>query len=104
MEGSPVNERSDRDAHSSAPPRVKVRNRKQVEAEERAREAQKLQSWRKAEALAVATWTRLSPEELRSSGGNANKIAGLIQLRYQTTREDSDKQVAAFMTAHVSPA
>ena len=82
--------------------KVRCRNRKQVEAEEKARQTQLLQSWRRAEPLALDTWKRISSEELRSSAGNVHKLAGLIQLRYQTSREESDQQVAAFMTAHVA--
>jgi hypothetical protein len=79
------------------------RSRKQVEAASAAQEAEMLRRWRVALPLAGTTWTRLSPDELRTSRGNVHKLAGLIQLRYQTTREESDRQVAAFIKANVAP-
>ena len=78
------------------------RSRKQTEADVRTREAQLLQLWRKAVPLAAAAWPRLSPDELRASRGNVHRLAGLIQLRYQASRQDSDQQVADFMLAHVT--
>jgi hypothetical protein len=78
------------------------RSRKQIHAASVAQEAEMLRRWRQALPLAGTTWTRLSPDELRISRGNVHKLAGLIQLRYQTTREESDRQVAAFIAANVT--
>ena len=95
-------DRSDQKAEASISQGALRRNRKQTQAAEQAREVQIKQLWRNALPLAIATWPRLSPDELRSSGGNVHKLAGLIQLRYQASRVDSDEQVAAFMLANVS--
>jgi hypothetical protein len=73
------------------------RSRKQLQAEEVARVALIQKRWSAAVPKASTLWSRLSPDELRLSRGNVHKLAGLIQLRYGTTREDSDSQVAAFM-------
>ena len=42
-------------------------------------------------------WPRLDPVELVQARGNTHRLAGLVQLRYQLTREQADQQVAEFL-------
>lgn len=69
-------------------------------AEARAVKAQ----WRTLIADAKATWAKIHPQELASVEGNFHRLAGLVQMRYQVSREESDRQVNAFFDAHRAPA
>ena len=58
--------------------------------------AQRLK-WKAMVPAAQSTWSKLETQELMQMQGNVHKLAGLIQLRYRTSREEADQQVAAFL-------
>lgn len=60
--------------------------------------------WRAMSMAAATVWPRLHPEDLARSEGDFHKLAGVIQQRYQLSREESNRQVLAFFDRHPSPA
>ena len=81
---------------SSPAPKV-LRTRQQRQAAEIAEQAQTRASWKRAMPGAQLRWPKLDQIELVQSLGNKNRLAGLVQLRYQLTREQADQQVAEFL-------
>lgn len=77
-----------------------ARTRKQVQAAEMATQAAILSRWKGLLADAHTTWPKLPSEELAQVRGNLNKLAGMVQLRYQLNREEADLQVKSFMDRH----
>lgn len=60
--------------------------------------------WLSLMVPAKATWDKIHPQELVGVEGNFHKLAGLVQMRYRLSREESDRQVNAFFAEHRSPA
>ncbi|MDB5985212.1 MAG: hypothetical protein JWR16_265 [Nevskia sp.] len=60
--------------------------------------------WKTLLAEAKTVWTKVPPEDLAKVDGNFYKLAGLVQLRYQVSREESDRQVKDFFDKHYSVA
>lgn len=60
--------------------------------------------WKTLLAEAKSVWTKVPPEDLAKVDGNFYKLAGLVQLRYQVSREESDRQVKSFFDKHYSVA
>jgi hypothetical protein len=58
--------------------------------------------WKTLTTEAKATWEKLYPEDLARVDGNFHKLAGLVQLRYHISREESDRQVKDFFDKHYS--
>lgn len=56
--------------------------------------------WKSLVAEARTIWPKLQPEELTPVGGNFHVLAGLVQLRYRVSREESDRQVKEFFDKH----
>ncbi len=56
--------------------------------------------WKSLIGAAHAVWNRISPEELAKVQGNIPALAGLVQLRHQLSRQESDAQVKAFFATH----
>lgn len=57
--------------------------------------------WRTVLGAARATWHRISGVELAMVEGNINTLAGLVQLRTDVSREESDSQVKAFFATYL---
>ncbi len=57
--------------------------------------------WKSLIGAAHAVWNRISPEELAKVQGSIPTLAGLVQLRHQLSREESDAQVKAFFATHL---
>ncbi|WP_420464471.1 hypothetical protein [Panacagrimonas sp.] len=74
-----------------------MRTRKQIAAAASVEQAEERARWKRALPTATSLWPKLDPAQLAGVHGNLNKLAGMIQLRYQTTREVADAQVAAFL-------
>jgi len=45
-------------------------------------------------------WPKLPHEELVQVDGNFHRLAGLVQMRQQVSREEADQQVKAFLARH----
>lgn len=73
---------------------------KQVKAATIANERLAQKRWKIMLPEARAAWTKVPPEDLTRVNGNIHVLAGLIQLRYHTTRQDADQQVQQFLLAH----
>jgi len=56
--------------------------------------------WKPLIAEAKTVWSKLYPEELAKVDGNFHVLAGLVQMRYQLSREESNRQVTAFLDKH----
>ncbi|NWL76781.1 general stress protein CsbD [Pseudomonas taiwanensis] len=52
--------------------------------------------WRELVGTARVLWDELTVAELISSEGDAQKLANLIQERYEMTHEEAEKQVISF--------
>ncbi|MCY1284867.1 hypothetical protein D9M68_398490 [compost metagenome] len=52
--------------------------------------------WRELVGTAKTVWDELTVAELISSEGDAQKLANLIQERYEMTHEEAEKQVVSF--------
>ena len=59
--------------------------------------------WRSVQAEARSVWAKLQPEELARTDGNFHMLAGLVQMRYQLSRQESDRQVSAFLAQYCAP-
>jgi hypothetical protein len=57
--------------------------------------------WKILAAEARTVWGKLHPEELAKVDGNFHVLAGLVQMRYQVSRQESDRQVSAFFSKHI---
>jgi len=78
---------------------IVVRTRKQQQAAAEHEQAQLRAHWKRVMPGAQAKWPRLDPQELTLARGNRHRLAGLVQLRYQLSREQADQQVAEFFAA-----
>jgi hypothetical protein len=56
--------------------------------------------WKTMLPDAKVAWAKVSSEELAKVNGNVHVLAGLIQLRYHTSRQDADQQVQLFLSQH----
>ncbi len=82
----------------AAPPRSKRQLKANAIATERAAQAR----WKHMLNDARTAFSKVPPEELTKVNGNLNVLAGLVQLRYQTTRLDADQQVQRFFAEHAA--
>lgn len=76
---------------------TKSQLRAQAEAEARAHVAK----WKTLASEAQATWRALDPAALARTEGNVHVLAGQVQLRYQISREEADRQVKAFFDKYM---
>lgn len=97
---SPTDSVAESPATAAKPLPYIARTRKQVQAAEMAEQAAVLTRWKNLLADARTTWPKVPPEELSLVRGNVHKLAGMVQLRYQLTRQDADLQVKTFMDQH----
>jgi uncharacterized protein YjbJ (UPF0337 family) len=58
--------------------------------------------WKRHVGAAKIAWGELTEDEILTSEGHAQKLAGLIQERYAITRDEADKQIKAFFEKHQS--
>lgn len=56
--------------------------------------------WQTYTAEAAVLWDKLTDEELLQTGGQWQKLVGLVQQRYATTRDAAEKQVRDFLNKH----
>ena len=93
------------DINTAEPPEASARARRmlskrQIKATALADERQTKQRWKGLLPDAKALWTKVPPEDLARVNGNIHTLAGLVQLRYHTNREDADRQVQRFFLEH----
>ena len=86
---------------AAAPVAKVVRTRQQRQAAMMSEQAQVQAHWKRVMPSAQLRWPRLDPVELVQARGNTHRLAGLVQLRYQLTREQADQQVAEFLAVPV---
>jgi len=60
------------------------------------------QRWKDAIPAAQTRWPRIAIEDLKKVAGNHHRLAGLLQLRNQLSREASDVEVKAFFDTHLA--
>lgn len=56
--------------------------------------------WKNMLPDAKVLWAKVPVEDLARVNGNVHVLAGLVQLRYHTSREDADQQVHKFFLDH----
>lgn len=79
---------------------TRPRTKSQIKASEAAeREAVKAK-WKTLVPAAQTLWPKVPQENLLGVEGNFHRLAGLVQLRYGLSREESDQQVRQFLEAH----
>lgn len=52
--------------------------------------------WKQLVGKAKTTWGKLTDDELLKIEGNAQRLTGLVQERYGSSREEAEKQVKKF--------
>jgi uncharacterized protein YjbJ (UPF0337 family) len=52
--------------------------------------------WKQQAGAAKLAWGELTDDELLQTEGRRDKLAGLIQERYATTRDEADSRIKAF--------
>jgi uncharacterized protein YjbJ (UPF0337 family) len=52
--------------------------------------------WKQQVGAAKIAWGKLTEDELLKLEGHEQKLVGLVQERYATTKEEADRQVKAF--------
>lgn len=72
------------------------RSKRQIKADALASERAAQLRWKGMLAAARAAFAKVPPEDLAKVNGNLHLLAGLIQLRYHTSREDADQRVQRF--------
>ncbi|HSW13967.1 MAG TPA: hypothetical protein VLI06_14070 [Solimonas sp.] len=56
--------------------------------------------WKTLIAEARTVWPKVQVEELATVAGNFHVLAGIVQLRYCLSREESNRQVTEFFGKH----
>jgi hypothetical protein len=94
--------------HAASPATIarpeQVRTRKQAAASLLAEGIATKARWKALVAPARTAWPKLSVDELKTVHGDVHRLAGLVQLRCQLSREESDRQVKAFFAQHAATA
>lgn len=88
----------------AAKPFEAPRTRKQISASLLADGLALKARWKTLIADAKSVWPKISTEELASAQGDIHRLAGMVQLRCQLSREESDRQVKAFFEKHAAKA
>lgn len=95
-------------SHGKTEPVVKVRRAPGTPTKSQLRAAALLEArtikarWQKLIGEAQAVWSKLHAQELAKVDGNFHVLAGLVQMRYRITREETDRQVQAFFDQHLT--
>lgn len=84
----------------AAPAPYVARTRKQIQTAELAEQAAVRDRWKNLLPDARSNWPKVPAEELLLVRGNVHKLAGMVQLRYQLSRQEADLQVKTFMDQH----
>jgi len=85
---------------SAKPVTRESRTKNQIKAAALADASTKRSHWKKLVAEACIVWPQIAREDLDGVEGNFSKLAGLVQLRYQIGRIESDQQAQAFFDKH----
>ena len=56
--------------------------------------------WKQQMGMAKIVWAKLTDDELLNIEGHAEKLVGLVQERYATTRDAAQAQVNEFFDRH----
>ena len=59
--------------------------------------------WKSLLGEAGKVWSLVPTGDLTRVDGNVHVLAGLVQLRYNISRQESDRQVKDFMEKHYAP-
>ncbi|MGH8517388.1 MAG: hypothetical protein ACREUE_08000 [Panacagrimonas sp.] len=73
-----------------------LRTRKQLQAAAINEQALVRAAWKRQLPVAQLKWPRIDAVELSQARGNVHRLAGLVQMRYQVSREMADQQVKEF--------
>lgn len=77
-----------------------AQSKRQIKAAALANERLARQQWKSILADARSLWGKVPAEDLTKVNGNIHVLAGLVQLRYHTSREEADRQVQKFFLDH----
>jgi len=78
------------------------RTKNQVRAASVAQGQAIVAKWKTQIAEAKTIWEKVPAAELAKVDGNFHKLAGLVQLYYRVSREESDRQVKEFFDRHIA--
>jgi hypothetical protein len=84
----------------AAPAAAPMLSKRQIKAALLANERLARQRWKSLLPDARTLWAKVPAEDLAKVHGNIHALAGLVQLRYRTNREDADRQVQQFFLDH----
>lgn len=56
--------------------------------------------WKQHMGAAKASWGKLTDDQLLETEGHHQKLVGLVEEKYNLTREEADKQVKDFTEKH----
>ena len=56
-----------------------------------------MKNWPQKVSKARTVWDKLTVEELFKTGGDIQKLVGLVQIRYAINRSEASKQVTSFL-------
>ena len=87
-------------ATGGSPVALHLLSKRQIKAAALANERLTRQRWKSLLPDARALWSKVPAEDLARVNGNIHALAGLVQLRYRTNREDADRQVLKFFQDH----
>lgn len=84
----------------ATPARIVPRTKNQIRATANADARAVKAKWKTLIAEAKSVWEKIPVEDLAQVEGNFHRLAGLVQLRYQIGREETDRQVKEFFAKH----
>jgi hypothetical protein len=91
-------------ATAAPTPSARALSKRQIKAAEMENEYLMQKRWKLMLPDAKTAWAKVPAEDLAKAKGNVHVLAGLVQLRYHTSREDADQQVRQFLLQHPSAA
>lgn len=57
--------------------------------------------WKQHMGAAKIAWGKLTDDQLMETSGHHQKLVGLIEEKYNITREEAEKQVKLFTETHI---
>lgn len=91
-------------ASAAAPVAERPLTKNQLKASALADASRLRSKWKGLVAEARLVWPKVPVEDLARVQGDFHRLAGMVQLRYQLGRQESDRQVHEFMDKHYAKA
>ncbi|WP_051362014.1 hypothetical protein [Solimonas soli] len=89
----------------AAPPKVRRApgspTKSQLQAIAVAEARNRAAKWKTLIPVANALWTKIHAADLARTNGDIHMLSGMVQMHYQASRQDVDRQVKAFFDQHM---